>query len=198
MDQKPSLSLHYARKNGARETTKLSAYTLSEARELAKRVLHLGNGLYTEVDIRTEDGTIETIRNTAEPTNPSEVLLVEDNAGDELLIGQALAEYPRPVHMRIARDGEQALQILREPGFVPDLIILDLNIPRVSAYAVLASYLPPKTPVVVFSASQNEADRDRVLSLGAKDFVRKPLDLEDYKTAVAEMVQKWAGHDRAG
>jgi CheY-like chemotaxis protein len=191
------LSLDCVRENGRRETTKLPSRTLSEARELAQRVLYLGNGLYTEVDICNEDGTIETIQNTARPMHPSEVLLVEDNAGDALLIGQALADYPAPVHLRIARDGEQALQMLGEAGFAPDLIILDLNIPRISGYAVLSSYLLRKTPVVVFSASQNEADVGRVMSLGAKDFVRKPLDLDDYKTAVTRMVRKWAGHDRA-
>jgi two-component system, chemotaxis family, response regulator Rcp1 len=198
MDNKPTLSLDCVRQNGRRETTKLPNRTLSEARELAQRVLYLGNGLYTQVEICTEDGTIETIQNTARQMHPSEVLLVEDNAGDALLIGQALAEYPAPVHLRIARDGEQALQILGEPGFVPDLIILDLNIPRISGYAVLASCVPGKTPVVVFSASQNEGDVGRVLSLGAKDFVHKPLDLDDYKTAVAGMVQKWADHDSVG
>jgi CheY-like chemotaxis protein len=191
-----TLSLDCVRENGRRETTKLPTRTLSEARELAQRVLYLGNGLYREVDICTEDGTIETIQNTARPRSPSEVLLVEDNAGDALLIGQALAEYPAPVHLRIARDGEQALQMLGEPDFAPDLIILDLNIPRVSGYVVLSSYLTRKTPVVVFSASQNEADVGRVLSLGAKDFVHKPLDLDDYKTAVTGMVRKWTGHER--
>src|SRR5260370_17275411 len=88
--------------------------------------------------------------------NPSEVLLVEDNAGDALLIGQALAEYPTPVHLHIARDGEQALQMLEGPDFKPDLIILDLNIPKMSGYAVLGLYRPKKTPVVVFTASENE------------------------------------------
>jgi len=194
MEKTSTLSLDCVRQNGRRETTKLPSRTLSEARELAERVLYLGNGLYTEVDICTEDGTIETIQNTARPMSPSEVLLVEDNAGDALLIGQALAEYPAPVHLRIARDGEQALQMLGEPGFAPDLIILDLNIPRISGYAVLASCLPRRAPVVVFSASQNEADVGRVLSLGAKDFVHKPLDLDAYKSAVTGMVQKWAGH----
>jgi chemotaxis family two-component system response regulator Rcp1 len=198
MEHKPTLSLDCIRKNGRRETTKLPVRSLPEARELAKRVLHLGNGLYAKVDICTEDGTIETIWNNAVPMSPSEVLLVEDNAGDALLVGQVLAEYPRPVHLRIARDGEQALQILGEPGFKPDLVILDLNIPRVSGYTVLASYLPRKTPVVVFSACQSEADVGRVLSLGAKDFVQKPLDLDEYKTAVTGMVQKWAVHDSAG
>ena len=67
MDKKPTLSLDYVRKNGGRETTKVAACTLSEARKLAKRVLRLGKGLYTEVDICTENGTIETIRNTPRP-----------------------------------------------------------------------------------------------------------------------------------
>src|SRR5260370_31462904 len=118
--------------------------------------------------------------------NPSEVLLVEDCAGDALLVGQALVDCPTPVHLHIARDGEQALQILEQPDFKPDLIILDLNIPKMSGYAVLA--LNPqkkKTPVVVFTASENDADLSRALALGAKDFVHKPMDLDEYKTAVS-------------
>jgi chemotaxis family two-component system response regulator Rcp1 len=127
--------------------------------------------------------------------DPAEVLLVEDNAGDALLIGQALAECPTLVHLRLARDGEQALQILRNPEFLPDLVILDLNIPKISGFAVLAAYPLQKTPVVVFSASENDADVSRALSLGAKEFVHKPLALDDYKNAVTGMVQKWATYD---
>jgi CheY-like chemotaxis protein len=124
---------------------------------------------------------------------PSEVLLVEDNAGDALLIGQALSDGPSLVRLHIARDGEQALQILERPDFKPDLIILDLNIPKMSGYAVLGMYPAKKnkTPVVVFSASENEADVSRAFSLGAKDFVHKPMDLDDYKTAVSRMILKW-------
>lgn len=126
--------------------------------------------------------------------NPSDVLLVEDNAGDALLVGQALAECPAPVRLHIARDGEQALQLLEQPHFKPDLVILDLNIPKISGYSVLA--LRPskkkKTPVVVFSASENDADVSRALSLGAKDFIHKPMDLDEYKTAVSGMFRKWA------
>jgi CheY-like chemotaxis protein len=128
--------------------------------------------------------------------NPSEVLLVEDNAGDALLVGQALADCSTPVHLHIARDGEQALQFLEQPDFKPDLIILDLNIPKMSGYAVLALYPPKKkTPVVVFSASDNEADIDRAFSLGAQDFVHKPMDLDDYRNAVCHMVQDWAAQE---
>jgi two-component system, chemotaxis family, response regulator Rcp1 len=197
MDKKPTINLQCVRRNGRREITKLPTRTLSEARELAKRVLRIGNGLYTEVDICAGDETIETIENTAVPMIPPEVLLVEDNAGDALLVGQALAGWPTPVHLRVARDGEQALRILEEPGFVPDLIILDLNIPGISGYGVMAAYPMGKTPVVVFSSSQNEADVGRALSLGAKDFVHKPMDLDGYKSAVTGMIEKWAAHDDA-
>jgi chemotaxis family two-component system response regulator Rcp1 len=124
---------------------------------------------------------------------PSEVLLVEDNAGDALLIGQVLSDGPSLVHLHIARDGQQALQILEQPDFKPDLIILDLNIPKMSGYAVLAMYPAKKnkTPVVVFSASENEADVSRAFLLGARDFVHKPMDLDDYKTAVSRMILRW-------
>ena len=123
--------------------------------------------------------------------SPSEVLLVEDNAGDALLIRQALAESRISVHLQIARDVDQALQILHEPDFKPDLIILDLNLPRTSGYSVLGLGLK-KTPVVVFTASLKETDEERALSLGAKEFVHKPSELEAYKTAVCRFVRKWA------
>src|ERR1700730_7395881 len=92
VDNEPAITLHCIRKNGRRERTSLTHHSLSEARDLAQGLLRVGNGLYTEVDICTEDGTIETIQNPAMTNSPSEVLLVEDNAGDALLVGQALGD----------------------------------------------------------------------------------------------------------
>src|SRR5260370_2035320 len=201
MDTGPTITLDCVRKNGRRERTKLTHHTLAEARKVAQRVLRLGSGLYTEVDICTEDGTIETIQNPEVLRNPSEVLLVEDNAGDALLVGQALEEYPTTVHLHIARDGQQALQILEQPDFEPDLIILDLNIPKISGYTVLALYPPKKkkkTPVVVFTASENEADVGRAFSLGAREYIHKPMDLDAYKTAVSGMIRKLAAPKESG
>ena len=120
----------------------------------------------------------------------SEILLVEDNAGDALLVGQTLAECSPEAHLHIARDGEQALQLMEQTDFKPDLIILDLNIPRISGFTVLALN-PLDSPVVVFSASDSERDIERARVLGAVEYVHKPLDLEDYKTAVSNMVEKW-------
>jgi hypothetical protein len=65
MDNEPTITLHYVQKDGRRERTKLTQHTMAEARQVAKAVLHAGNGLYAEVDICSEDGTIETIQNPA-------------------------------------------------------------------------------------------------------------------------------------
>ena len=66
MDNQPTIILHYVQKDGRRERTKLTHHTMAEARQVAKAVLHVGNGLYTEVDICAEDGTIERIQTPIE------------------------------------------------------------------------------------------------------------------------------------
>jgi hypothetical protein len=65
MDDRPTITLHYVQENGRRERTRLTHHNMAEARKVAKAVLHAGNGLYSEVDICSEDGTIETIQNPA-------------------------------------------------------------------------------------------------------------------------------------
>jgi hypothetical protein len=66
MDNRPTITLHYVQKDGRRERTRLTHHSMAEAR--AKGVLHAGNGLYTEVQICAEDGTIETIQNPVVPS----------------------------------------------------------------------------------------------------------------------------------
>ena len=126
-----------------------------------------------------------------------EVLLVEDNAGDTLLIQQTLAEGPIPVRLHVARDGEQAMQMLDNPDFSPALIILDLNIPRIPGSAVLERYHSTKTPIVIFSSSWNEAEISRALELGAREFAQKPTDLQAFGDVICGMVQKWALREEA-
>lgn len=121
-----------------------------------------------------------------------EVLLVEDNAGDTMLIRQALYEYPAPVNLHIARDGEQALLMLTNPAFDLDLIILDLNIPKITGTALLERWRIGATPVVVFSSSANPTEKDRSLALGAREFVSKPTDLQQFSDVVCGIVEKWA------
>ena len=128
---------------------------------------------------------------------PVEVLLVEDNAGDTLLIQQTLAEGSIPVRVHVARDGEQALQMLDDPEFNPDLIILDLNIPRIPGSAVLERYHSKRTPIVIFSSSWNEAEISRAMELGAREFAQKPTDLQAFSDVVCGMVERWAIREEA-
>ena len=123
-----------------------------------------------------------------------QVLLVEDNAGDALLAGQALADCPIPVKLTVARDGEQALSMLSDHDYKPDLIILDLNIPKIPGHVLFQRYPGNKTPIVVFSAYWNDLDLDRAFALGVREYVQKPSDLDVFKAAVCGMVQKWAVH----
>jgi len=129
-----------------------------------------------------------------------EILLVEDNAGDAVLIRQILADASIPVNLHIVRDGEQALTLLSDPQFKPDLIILDLNIPRVTGLALLERWRSQQTPVVVFSSSSNDAERARVMELGAREFIQKPTDLEAFASIVRGIVERYAagGNGAAG
>jgi CheY-like chemotaxis protein len=124
--------------------------------------------------------------------NQTEVLFVEDSAGDALLTQQILAESALPVHVHIARDGEQALAMLRDERFRPAMVILDLSLPKVSGFEVLEQNPRKDIPVVIFSASERLSDKERTLSLGAKEYIHKPLDMVGYRNAVLGMVRNWA------
>ena len=127
-----------------------------------------------------------------------DVLLVEDNAGDAVLIRQVLADIGTPVHLHIARDGEQALLMLADPDFRPHLILLDLNIPRINGLALLDRWKSLNIPVVVFSSSVNEAEQKRALALGARQFVAKPTDIQEFIDVVTGIIQKWGQADSGG
>ena len=121
-----------------------------------------------------------------------QVLLIEDSAGDALLTGQILAESPIPIKLVIARDGVQALDMLSDSTFEPVLIILDLNIPMISGHIVLERNLRKEIPIVIFSVSDDPADKDRALASGAREYIQKPMNLEAYKKAVLGIIKKWA------
>src|ERR1700738_4061575 len=98
------------------------------------------------------------------PQAQAEVLLVEDNEGDVSLVRRSLIECDRPVALIVARDGEEALRLLRVSDFSPDLVILDLNTPKLSGLAVLERLDLKDTPVVVFSSSCNTAELRHALA----------------------------------
>lgn len=121
-----------------------------------------------------------------------ELLVIEDNAGDATLIRQAVYYCSLPVRVHIARDGEQALVMLSDPHPSLDLILLDLNIPKISGTVLLERWKTETIPVVVFTSSTNPAEQQQCLALGARDFVSKPMDLQEFGEAVCRIVEKWA------
>jgi len=127
---------------------------------------------------------------------PVDVLLVEDDEGDVLMTREAFEFYQINNPLHVVSDGEQALQFLRRTGpFAdaprPGLILLDVNLPRVSGLEVLAELkADPKLlliPVVMLTTSQAEEDILRSYRLHANAYVTKPVDFENFVAAIRQI-----------
>jgi len=119
------------------------------------------------------------------------VLAIEDNAGDAYLIQHALSGLSFPVDLMVARDGEEAIKLLSDVGAIPDLIILDINIPKIDGHSVLERVGPIASPVVVFSSSSDPREIKRARELGARQCISKPGDLEEFTSVVQGMVLQY-------
>jgi chemotaxis family two-component system response regulator Rcp1 len=127
---------------------------------------------------------------------PVAVLLIEDNPADIRMIEEALKVCSIPVQLSVAMDGEAGLALLATEEARPDVIILDLNIPKVSGICVLKQYRPKETPpVVVFSSTWGQTEIRRALELGAREVVHKPIDVQAFIDAVTGIIRKWAPRD---
>ena len=131
---------------------------------------------------------------------PIEILLVEDNPGDVRLTIEALRESKVRNHLSVARDGVEALAFLRSEGahaeaIRPDLILLDLNLPRKDGREVLAEVKADpdlKTiPVVILTTSRAEQDVLRSYELQANCYISKPVDLDQFMTVVKSIEDFW-------
>jgi CheY-like chemotaxis protein len=123
---------------------------------------------------------------------PISILLVEDDPGDVVLVREAFEQNKVRNEMRVASDGVLALEQLREPDQkLPDLILLDLNLPRLDGRELLAEIRgdPRLThiPVVVLTTSDAEADILRSYELHANAYVTKPVDLQQFLGVVREI-----------
>jgi len=129
-----------------------------------------------------------------------EILLVEDNPGDVRLTIEGLNEGKVRNNLHVARDGVEALEFLRRQerfadAVRPDLILLDLNLPRMDGREVLAeikSDADLKTiPVVVLTTSRAEQDILHSYQLQANCYITKPVDLEQFITVVRSIEDFW-------
>jgi len=124
-----------------------------------------------------------------EDPRPIEILLVEDDEGDVLLTFEALEASKITNSMHVAVNGEEALQYLRREGdhadaTRPDIVLLDLNLPRVDGREVLAQIKADedlrRIPVVVLTTSEAEEDILRSYDLHANAYVTKPVDFDRF------------------
>ena len=134
-------------------------------------------------------------------SEPKTILLVEDNADDEQLTLRAMRQSEVPNIIRVARDGAEALDHIFAPGArLPDLILLDLKLPKVSGLEVLQRLRGDDRtrglPVVVLTSSDEERDILESYSLGANSYIRKPVDFDEFIDAVRQLGLYWLTMNR--
>ncbi|MEO0073914.1 MAG: response regulator [candidate division WOR-3 bacterium] len=131
---------------------------------------------------------------------PVEILLVEDNPGDVRLTQEALREAKVRNNLNVVGDGEEAIEFLRRrnrwaDAARPDIILLDLNLPKKDGRAVLAEIKADaelrRIPVVVLTTSKAEEDVLRSYDLHANCYVTKPLDFEQFINVVRSIEEFW-------
>src|SRR5258706_5163911 len=133
------------------------------------------------------------------------ILLVEDNLKDEALTQRALAKNKIVNEIVVARDGVEALDYLfgtgryegRDLTVLPQLILLDLKLPKVDGLEVLRKIRSDEStrrlPIVVFTSSSEEEDMIKSYELGANSYVRKPVEFEQFIEATRQLGLYWLG-----
>jgi two-component system response regulator len=131
------------------------------------------------------------------------ILLVEDNPDDEALTLRALKQNNISNEIVVTRDGVEALDFLfgtgayvgRETSVLPELILLDLKLPKVDGFEVLKKLRSdPRTqllPVVILTSSKEQQDIVNGYGLGANSYVRKPVDFQQFVDAVRQLGLYW-------
>ena len=108
------------------------------------------------------------------------ILLAEDNPADVYLIEEALREHGVEFQLKVAQDGEQAIQLLTQNDARFDVVLLDLNMPKRGGSEVLEKLHGNTVPVIVLTSSDSPADRMQAMRLGATHYIRKPTGLDDF------------------
>lgn len=137
------------------------------------------------------------------------ILLVEDNADDEMLTIRALKKNKILNEVVVAHDGPEALDYLfgtgkyagRDMSVQPQVVLLDLNLPKLSGLEVLKRIRGEEStrllPVVILTTSNEEKDLLGSYSLGANSYIRKPVDFEQFSEAIRQLGMYWLVLNRA-
>lgn len=133
------------------------------------------------------------------PTNDVHILLVEDNEADVDLMTEAFAANPR-TRLTVARTGEEALLVIREapPAERPDLVLLDLHLPKKSGFEVLSELKSDpgsrSIPVLILSSSRAEGDVSRAYSTHANSYLTKPIGVRLLFGMARSVEEYWTSH----
>lgn len=130
---------------------------------------------------------------------PQRILLVEDDADDELFAIKAIGKCEIKTTIEVVRDGAEAIDYLFRRNIseveLPELILLDINLPIVSGLEVLKELKQnPQTsqiPVVIMSSSSEHSDVTTAYELGANSYIRKPVDFSDFSTLIERLLEYW-------
>lgn len=132
-----------------------------------------------------------------------EILLVDDSSADVALTVHALQASPLVRHVHVARDGEEALNFLfcrecygkRDMEPLPELILLDLKLPKVDGLTVLrvikADARTRRIPVIALTASREDRDLAASYELGVNSYIQKPVDFDKFRETVATLALYW-------
>ena len=133
-------------------------------------------------------------------SEPFEILLVEDNSGDIRLTKEILKDCDVASNVAVARDGVEALAFLRrerpyEETTRPDLIFLDLNLPKMDGYQVLAAIKTDTNlksiPVVILTTTETEEDIIKTYEMNASCYIVKPIDLAGFVRVLKGAINFW-------
>jgi CheY-like chemotaxis protein len=127
--------------------------------------------------------------------NERHILLVEDNPDDEALTLRAFKKNNILNEVKVARDGQEALDALLSDGVLPQVVLLDLKLPKIDGLEVLKRLRHNERtrilPVVILTSSREEQDVLNGYRLGANSYIRKPVDFDQFSTAVRELGLYW-------
>jgi len=132
------------------------------------------------------------------PVTPVSILLVEDNPHDVEITERAMAKARIKNKLRVARDGQEAIDLLTaetDPTRLPGLILLDLNLPKLCGHDVLkalrAHPVLQRIPVIALTASNRKEDVTRAYDLGVNTFITKPVEFEDFLKVIISLKEYW-------
>ena len=124
------------------------------------------------------------------------VLLVEDNPADVLMVREAIRTSAVMSDVLIAYDGKQARRFLNDFHFVPDLVFLDLKVPLFNSFEFLEHLRANQgPPVIVLTASLNPEDTLHAIKAGAKEYIVKPSDMDEFLNVIRDAVARWSSEE---